>query len=751
MGELKVSNRICPVCEAGCGLKVTTRGREIVSIRGDTDDFFSRGHICPKGAALKDLDADPDRLRQPLVRRNGKLEPASWQEAFEAINATLPAIREAHGAQSLAFYIGNPTAHNLALAVGFGVLANSVGTRNIFTAGTIDQIPKQFACGLLFGDTLTVPVPDIDRCDYLLMLGANPMVSNGSLWMVPDFRGRLREMQERGGRLVVIDPRRTETAAAANAHHFIRPGTDAHFLLAILHVLFRDGLADPGAAAAYVDGFDRIAALARDVSLERMSARCCIAIDVVEEIAVQLAGNERAAVYGRVGTTTQKHGSLASWLIEVINVVAGNLDRPGGAMFAKPPAFLPNTQGEPGRGAGFTPYRYRSRVSGHPEVNGELPVAALAEEIEEEGEERVRALVCIAGNPVLSAPNAARLDRALGRLDFMVAIDIYLSETARHANVVLPGTSPFEKCHYDSFLSGFMTRNGARYSPALFDQAEGEYSEWQIMLQLAAISSGAGVQSRDGLQAMEDMVVGHLISAVASSPFGVAHGLDEEEALGKLGNRRGVERILDLQLRAGPYGDGFGRVPDGLTLAAVETAPHGGIDLGPLQPRLPEVLRTPNGKIELAPELMMKATEKLLAETPAEGPDLVLIGRRQTRSNNSWMHNLSMLAKGPFRCTLMIHPRDAKRLSLENGARALVRSGAGSIEAVVEMSDELMPGVVSLPHGWGHDLSGTGLSLAGRRPGVNSNILTGDNELETLTGTAILNGIPVEIKRLAPL
>lgn len=749
MSELKVSNRICPVCEAGCGLQIATRGREIVSIRGDAADFFSRGHICPKGVALKDLDADPDRLRQPLVRRNGKLEPASWQEAFETIDANLPAIRKAHGAQSVAFYIGNPTAHNVALALGFGVLAEATGTRNIFTAGTVDQVPKQFVCGLMFGDTLTVPVPDIDRCDYLLMLGANPMVSNGSLWMVPDFRGRLREMQARGGRLVVIDPRRTETAAVADAHFFIRPGTDAHFLLAVLHVLFRDGLADAGDATAYVAGFDEIAALAGKVSPESMSAECGIPLDVIERIARDLAASERAAAYGRIGTTTQKHGSLASWLIDAINVVTGNLDRPGGAMFAKPPAFVPNTRGAPGKGSGFVPYRYRSRVSGYPEVNGELPVAALAEEIEEEGAERVRALICIAGNPVLSAPNAARLDRALGRLDFMVAIDIYLSETARHADVVLPGTTAFEKCHYDSFLSAFMTRNGARYSPALFDPAGGAFDEWEIMLQLAAISQGAGVQTREGLQALEDMVVRQLIAAATSDPFGAAHGLDEDEVFAKLGNRRGVERILDLQLRVGPYGDGFGRVPGGLTLAAVEAAPHSGIDLGPLEPRLPEVLRTPSGKIELAPEPMMRAAEALLA-VPAGGENgLLLIGRRQARSNNSWMHNLPVLAKGPFRCTLMVHPQDAKRLSLEDGGRAIVRSPAGSIEAIVETSEELMPGVVSLPHGWGHDLPGTGLSLAGERPGVNSNILTQDSELETLTGTAILNGIPVEIEGLA--
>ncbi len=748
MAETKISHRICPVCEAGCGLEFATRGREIVGIRGDDKDFFSRGHICPKGVALKELDSDPDRLRQPLVRRHGKLEPASWQEAVAAIEAALPAIRSAHGPHAVAVYIGNPTAHNLGLAVGFGALAQALGTRNLFTAGTIDQVPKQFACGLLFGDTLTVPVPDIDRCDYLLMLGANPIVSNGSLWMVPDFKGRLREMRARGGRLVVVDPRRTETAAVADAHFFIRPGTDAHFLLALLHVLFRDGLAGPGALSAHIAGHAEIEALARKVPLAAMSAQCGIAVEAIEEMAQALATTERAAVYGRFGTTTQKHGALASWLIEVVNVVAGNLDRPGGAMFAKPPAFAANTRGEPGRGPGFTPYRYEARVGGHREVMGELPLAALAGEIEVEGAERVRALVCVAGNPALSAPNAARLDAALGKLDFMVAIDLYLSETARHADVVLPGTTALEKCHYDNFLSAFLTRNAARYSPALFEHDADHVSEWEVMLQLSSIASGAGIQNRAGLQAMEDGIVRYLIDAAVGDPHGIVHGRSAEEIYAMLGNRRGVERILDLQLRTGPYGDGFGANPDGLTLAAVEAAPHGGLDLGPLAPRLPEVLRTPSGKIELAPALLMNEAERLLAAPPAAPAGMLLIGRRQARSNNSWMHNLPVLAKGPFRCTLMVNPSDALRLGLEDGGLARVRARVGAIEAVVETSATLMPGVVSLPHGWGHDLAGTGLSLARARPGVNSNIVADDAELEPLTGTAVLNGIPVDIEPL---
>lgn len=751
MAETKIAHRICPVCEAGCGLEVATRGREIVGIRGDDEDFFSRGHICPKGVALKDLDGDPDRLRRPLVRRGGKLEPASWQEAFAAIEAALPAIRSAYGPHAVAVYIGNPTAHNLGLAVGFGALAQALGTRNLFTAGTIDQVPKQFACGLLFGDTLTVPVPDIDRCDYLLMLGANPMVSNGSLWMVPDFKGRLREMRARGGRLVVVDPRRTETAAVADAHFFIRPGTDAHFLLALLHVLFRDGLAGPGALAAHIAGYAEIEALARKVPLAAMSAQCGISVEAIEEIAQALATTERAAVYGRFGTTTQKHGALASWLIEVVNVVAGNLDRPGGAMFAKPPAFAANTRGEPGRGPGFTPHRYEARVGGHREVMGELPLAALAGEIEVEGPERVRALVCVAGNPVLSAPNAARLDAALGKLDFMVAIDLYLSETARHADVVLPGTTALEKCHYDNFLSAFLTRNAARYSPPLFEHDADHVSEWEVMLQLSSIASGAGVQNRAGLQAMEDGIVRYLIDAAVGDPHGIVHGRSAEEIYAKLGNRRGVERILDLQLRTGPYGDGFGVKPGGLTLAAVEAAPHGGLDLGPLCPRLPEVLRTPSGKIELAPALLMNEAERLLAAPPPAPAGMLLIGRRQARSNNSWMHNLPVLAKGPFRCTLMVNPSDAVRPGLEDGGFARVRGRVGAIEAVVETSDTLMQGVVSLPHGWGHDLAGTGLALARARPGVNSNIVADDAELEPLTGTAVLNGIPVDIEPLPAL
>jgi anaerobic selenocysteine-containing dehydrogenase len=724
----EVARRICPVCEAGCSLEVAHEGRSVTGIRGAKSDILSRGFICPKGAALKELDADPDRLRQPLVRRDGVLQPASWDEAFAAIRRGLMPLIEAHGRDSVATYVGNPTAHNYELALGFGVMAKALGSPYVFTAGTVDQVPKQVSSGLMFGSRMAVPVPDIDRSDYLLMLGANPIVSNGSLWMAPDFRGRLREMKARGGKLIIIDPRRSETAEVADRHHFIRPAGDAWFLMALLHVMLREGALLTPALAPHVNGFEDISALAAEVDLARASAACGIGMAEIETIARELVSTPRAAVYGRIGTTAQKYGTLTSWLIDAVNVVAGNLDVPGGAMFADPPAFG-DVYGGNGP-EGFAIHRYTARVTGHPEVLGEFPLAALAEEIEGNDEGRIRALICMAGNPVLSAPNAARLDKALGTLDFMVAIDIYLSETARHADVVLPGVSPLEKGHYDSFLSFFMTRNVARFSAPVFPLANNALSEWRIMLTLAAIVSGMGADDAS-VSALEDGV----LADIAGPDAGLLHGR----------GHRGVEAWLDMELRRGPFGSGSDENGHGLTLDKVLAAPDG-IDLGALQPRLPGMLRTASGKVELAPQILVDEARRMLAGEAADEDQMSLIGRRQVRSNNSWMHNLPMLAKGPFRCTLMVNPADAARLNITEGGLARVRARTGMIEVQVEITDEIAPGVVSLPHGWGHDMAGAGLSVAAERPGVNSNVLTDDADLDAITGTAVLNGIPVRLE-----
>jgi len=731
----KTHHRICPLCEACCGLEVRTEGARVTSIRGAADDVFSQGYLCPKGVALADLHEDPDRLRTPLLRRDGELVPCSWDEAFAEVQRRLPPVIARHGRDALALAAGNPVAHRFGLLLYFARLARACGSRNLFSASTLDQMPKQLSCGLMFGHWLSVPVPDIERCDWLLVIGANPMVSNGSLWTVPDFRGRARALRARGGRLLVVDPRRTETARVADEHLFIRPGTDVHLLAAMVHALFEEGRVAPGRLAAHLAGIEPLRQAVQAFTPERAARRCGIEAGEIRRLARELAVAPRGCVYGRIGTCTQAFGTLASWLVDVLNALTGQLDRPGGAMFPEAPAFAANTQGSPGRGRGITTARHASRVSGAPEVYGELPMTCLAEEIETPGEGQVRSLITVASNPVLSAPGGARLARALGRLDFMVSVDAYVNETTRHAHVVLPGLSPLEESHYDVAFPQFSYRNQARYSAPVFEPAAGAPAEWQTLLRLGAIVMGRGADA--DLQALDD----ELLAAELRRQFGDGAGAVAESLKGL----RGPERLLDLALRTGPYGDGFGRRPQGLSLAVLQASPRG-IDLGPLAPRLPAALRTPSGQVELAPPTLLADLERARLDLDATPPPLVLIGRRDVRSNNSWMHNLPTLAKGPERCTLLVHPQDAQRAGLADGGRARLAAAGSELEVGVEISDDMMPGVLSLPHGWGHDLPGSRLHLAAQRPGVNLNALLDERLRDPLSGNAVLGGTAVSLR-----
>jgi anaerobic selenocysteine-containing dehydrogenase len=735
--ELQTHYRTCPFCEATCGLEVTTRGEEVVSIRGDKDDVFSRGFLCPKAHGLKQLHEDPDRLRAPMRKRaDGEYEEISWDEAFAEIDRRLSPILERGGRDSVAVYLGNPNAHNLASLLYAPAWLKALGSKNVHTAATVDQMPKHVAAGLMFGGALSIPIPDVDRTDHLLILGANPLVSNGSLLTAPNMRGRIRAIRERGGKVVVVDPRRTRTADEADEHHFIRPGTDAYLLFAIGNVLLEEGLADPGRLDEHLSGREQVEQLARGFTPETVAPVCGIEPEEIRRMARELAVAERAACYARIGTCTQEFGTLASWLVDVINALTGNLDREGGAMFTRAAAGQRNSSGARARGRSFTPGRWRSRVRGLPEALGELPVAVLAEEIETPGEGQVRALITVAGNPARSTPNSERLERAMEGLEFMLSIDIYLNETTRHADVILPGSSPLAKPHYPVALYQLAARNVANYSPALHDPENGAPHDWEVLLRLAGIVSGQGPDA--DVEAVDELVVRTLIGRELPDR-------DPDEVLRALEPRRGPERVLDLLLRAGPYGEGFGRNPDGLTLSLLEENPHG-VDLGPLEPRVPDVLRTASGKIELAPEPIVGDVERLRAGLDRENGHLVLIGRRQLRSNNSWMHNLDALVKGKDRCTMHVHPDDAARLGLADGARALVTSRAGRVEAPVEVTDAIMPGVVSIPHGWGHDAPGARLRVAEDHAGVNSNALADETRVEPLSGNAILNGIPVEVE-----
>ena len=738
---MALHHRTCPFCEATCGLEIETDGREVVSVRGDANDVFSHGFICPKAYGIKQLHEDPDRLTAPLVRRDGELVETSLDEAFEEIDRRLSPILAEHGRNAVAVYVGNPNAHNLSALLYGPAWLRALGTQNLYSASTVDQMPKQVSAGLMFGTMLSIPVPDVDRCGHLILLGANPLVSNGSLLSAPDMRGRLRRIRERGGRVVVIDPRRSRTADEADEHHFIRPGTDALLLAALACTLVEEGLEAPGRLAELCNGLGPVRELVRGFPPETVAETCGIEAVEIRRMARELAAADRAAVYARIGTCTQEFGTLASWLVDVLNVLTGNLDREGGAMFTRAAVGQRNSSGAPASGRGVRFGRWASRVRGLPEVYGELPVACLAEEIETPGEGRVRALITVAGNPLVSTPNAGRLERAVETLDFILAVDLYVNETTRHADVILPGPEPLEKSHYDVALYQLAARNVANYSPPVME-GDGP-PEWELLLRLAGVVTGQGPNA--DVDALDRLVIETLVGRDVALPGSPVEGRDPGELLEALEPRRGPERLLDFMLRTGPYGDGFGNDPQGLTLEVLERNPHG-VDLGPLEPRLPDALRTPSGRIELAPEAMVDDVERLRAalRRPRNG-GLVLIGRRQLRSNNSWMHNLPALVKGKERCTMHVHPKDAERLGLEDGRPALLRSAAGRLEAPVEITDAIMPGVVSIPHGWGHDAPGARLSVAAEHAGVNSNLLADESMVEPLSGNAILNGIPVEI------
>ncbi|EHN73982.1 dehydrogenase [Streptomyces coelicoflavus ZG0656] len=738
--------RICPLCEATCGLTLTVDGSTVTAARGDRDDVFSRGFICPKGAAFGAVDSDPDRLRTPLVRRDGVLREAGWEEAFDAVAAGVRPVVERYGPHAVGVVLGNPNVHTMAGALYPNVLLGALGTRSLFTASTLDQMPKHVSSGLLFGDANAIPVPDLDRTDHLLLIGANPLESNGSLCTAPDFPGRLKALRARGGTLTVVDPRRTRTAKLADRHVAIRPGTDALLLAAMVHVLYEEDLADLGALAPHVEGTDDVRDAVRDFTPESVAAACDVDADVTRALARELAAAPTAAVYGRIGSCTVPHGTLASWLVDVLNILTGNLDRPGGALF--PQAATDRTPRPAGPGRGFALGRWHSRVSGHPEAKGELPLSALAEEIDTatDAGEPVRALLTVAANPVLSAPDGDRLDKALGFLDFMVSVDPYLNETSRHADVVLPPPPPAQSPHHDFAFNTLAVRNQVRYTRPAVPLEPGRMAETEILARLTLAVTGA--HGTDPA-AVDSMVIEQTLAKAVREPHSPVHGRDPGELTALLTGENGPERRLDLMLRLGPYGDGFGARPDGLTLERLLAHPHG-IDLGPLRPRLPQPLKTRSGKVELLPGPIAADLPRLRQALAEAGrpAGLVLVGRRHLRSNNSWMHNIPVLTGGSNRCTLHLHPEDAARLGVRDAQPVRVKGPGGAVTAPAEVTDTVRPGVVSLPHGWGHDRPGTRQTHAAGAPGVNVNQLLDGSMLDPLSGNAVLNGVPVTLTPL---
>ena len=735
--------RACNICEAICGIEITQLNprdskletRNVLDIRGDKDDPFSRGYICPKAVALQDLHFDKDRLKHPVRRTPEGWQRISWDEAFAEVAHNLKRIRSQHGRNSTATYLGNPNVHNFGAMLFAPGFIRSLHTRNRFSATSVDQLAHHVAAYFMFGHQLLLPIPDVDRTSFFLILGANPAVSNGSLMTAPGMNQRLREIRERGGKVVLIDPRRNETARLVDQHLFIKPGTDALLLLALLHVVFHEKLTRLGHLEAFTKGVETIRDTVAEFPPERVATITGIDADQIRLLAREFASAESAVCYGRIGVSTQEFGGVCQWLINVLNLVTGNLDRPGGAMFTLP-AFDVVSAPE-----GLAPHgsfaRWRSRVRQLPEFAGELPVVALAEEILTGGDGQIKALVTIAGNPVLSTPNGRELDQALAGLEFMVAIDPYINETTRHAHIILPPTSSLERSHYDLAFNILAVRNTAKFSPPLFHPDREALHDWQILVELETRMEYDGA-------------------------LGNMFGRLKRNAIRQF---FGPERILDLGLRFGPYGGKLNPFSKGLTLRKLKAAVHG-IDLGPMSPCLPGRLRTADKRIELAPEVFVKDIERVRAKWASDrglsdrgrpartsslpssplSPNLLLIGRRQLRSNNSWMHNSQRLLRGKPQCTILMHPADAAHRDLKSGQTVLVRSRVGSIEVPVEISEEMMPGVVSIPHGWGHDRLRVQLEVAQQHAGESINDLTDNLAIDALCGTAAFNGTLVEVE-----
>lgn len=715
--------RTCTLCEAMCGLVIETSGNEVRSIRGDKDDVLSKGHICPKAVALQDIQQDADRLRQPMRRTPTGWEPMAWDEAFDEVVRRLKDVRKKHGRNAVGVYQGNPTVHNYGSMIFGPNFFRTLKTRNRFSATSVDQLPHQLAAFFMFGHQLLVPIPDIDHTDFLLILGANPAASNGSLMSAPGAADRIKAIRRRGGKAVLVDPRRTETAPLVDTHHFIRPGTDVLLLMAMLQTIFDEGLDHPGELAGITDGIDTLRALVADTTPEQVAPHVGISADDIRSLAREFAGAKKAVCYGRFGVSTQAFGGVTHWLINVLNLVTGNLDRPGGAMFTLPAVDIVGLTKKAKGGFRGGYGRWHSRVRKLPEFAGELPVAALAEEILTEGEGQIRALVTSAGNPVLSTPNGSQLDQALEGLEFMVAIDFYINETTRHADIILPPTPPLEHDHYDLVFHVLAIRNTAKYSPATLPASAGTRHDWQIFLELQRRMEGGGLRNRIQYEALR---------------------------------RMGPRGILALGLRSGPHGAKANPLSTGLTFTRLRKQPHG-IDLGPLEPQLPHRLATTDGRIQAAPTELVDDVKRVRARffgatgsaddsAVDENMDLSLIGRRHVRSNNSWMHQYERLVKGPDRCTLLMHPADAHARGLTDGARIRLTSRIGSVDAPLEISDSMMPGVVSLPHGWGHNRPGTRVGMAEAHAGVSLNDVTDDRAVDPLAGTAVLNGIPVRVE-----
>ncbi|MFC4128311.1 molybdopterin oxidoreductase family protein [Nocardia rhizosphaerae] len=703
--------RQCTLCEAHCGILVTVAGDRVTRIEGNPDDVLSKGYICPKATAMGDLHHDPDRLRTPVRRVGDQFVPIGWDAAFAEIGTRLRAVRAAHGPSAIGMYMGNPAAHSSSVLYGVALRA-ALLTRNFFTASSIDQFPQEFVAWRMFGANVLMPVTDIDRTQRLVILGANPAVSNGSITTMPGAKNRIRDVRRRGGTVVVIDPRRTETARLADEHVAVRPGGDVFLLLGMLHVLVTENLCDQRAVATQSAGFAELARLVATTTPQLMAPHAGVDADTIVRLAREHAAAPSAVLYARIGVCLQVTGTLTHWLVNAVNAVTGNLDRPGGQMFATPPVDAARYAKHLPMGHGA----WTDRTGSYKSFRSELPVAALADDISADGPDRIRAMITYAGNPVLSTPQGGRLGDALDTLDFYVAVDMYVTETTRHADIILPPVSPLEREELNLLFPVFSVRNNARFDAAVFTPPTDGLEDWQILARL--ITELVPLPAR--------RFTGRAVTAVF--------------------DRLTPLRLTAAALATGPYGI-LRRGRKGLTVNGIRATP-GGVDLGPLRPRLRELIGTGDRKVQLAPPDFLRAVRTVLDESRATatfGYDLQLIGRRHLRSNNSWLHNIESMVKGRDRCTVLMHPDDAAARGLADGAQATVASAVGEIVVPVEVSADIRPGVVAIPHGWGHHDPGLGWQVAAAHPGANVNLLHDPTRTDPLSGTAAVNSTWVRV------
>jgi len=702
MENIKTHYRTCHLCEAMCGLEIKYKKNEIISIKGDKKDVLSKGHICPKAVALQDLYQDKDRLKTPVKKTEFGWKKITWEEAFIEVTNKIKTIQDKYGNNAVGAYRGNPNVHNLGMMLFGTPFIQSLRTQQKYSATSVDQLPHHISSLKMFGHQMLIPIPDIDHTDFMIIMGGNPAVSNGSMMTAPDFSNRLKAIKKRGGQFVVIDPRFTETAKLANQHHYIKPGKDCLLLLAMIYVIFNENLDKKNHLDPHLKNWDTIKNIVKDYTPESVTSIIGISENEIKNLARNFAKAKTAVFYGRLGVSTQEFGGISQWLINVLNIITDNFDKKGGAMFTLPAIDLTGMSKMTGKTGSFD--RRRSRVNNLPEYSGEYPVATLADEILTEGEGQIKAMVTIAGNPVLSTPNGKQLAKAFEQLEFMVAFDIYINETTKYADIILPSTAGLETSHYDLVFHQLAVRNTAKYSSPLFDKNEEQKHDWEILNELT-------------------------------------------NRISNKNNPATPEMMLDYMLQKGPYKD------KGLSVKTLLENPHG-IDLGELKPCLPERLFTEDKKIDVAPTIYledMKRLEKqfsLWKSNEVSDFPLALVGRRHLRSNNSWMHNSNRLIKGKERCTLLINSIDAKKIDLKNQQKVKITSNVGSINIPIEISNEMMEGVVSIPHGWGHQNSDIQMEIAQKHAGVSINDLTDANKLDELTGNADFSGTKVKIERL---